>query len=107
MKKGRDIKKKLPQSVEEVNEKLGDAAVKAGKKIKSVKEKTSEAGKKVSGAAKWIKENPKKSAAVGAGAVIALANSEDDTDALVEEIKKKSPSERTPAEKRLLRIMEE
>lgn len=57
----------------------------------------------------WIKKHPVKSglgAAAVAGGVAAMSD-DDELSSEIKKIKAKDPSERTPAEKRLLRIMEE
>ena len=57
----------------------------------------------------WIKKHPVKTG-VGAAAVaggVAAMSDDDDLSSEIKKIKAKDPSERTAAEKRLLRIMEE
>ena len=90
----------------------------AGKAVESIAKGAKKAGEMAEApiemaksTGSWIKKHPVKTG-LGAAAVAggAAAMSDDDDDDLSSEIKKikaKDPSERTAAEKRLLRIMEE
>ena len=107
-------------SGEDVDRAAGRVAEKTGKELGSVKDKvvgtaksvgrmTGATAKRVRDTGSWIAKNPIKSA-VGAGAAYAVGKAisdDDDTERAVEKIKAKPASERTPAERRLLRIMEE
>ena len=64
------------------------------------------AGKELSKDRSWIKKNPIKTG-VAAVAGAAAMSDDDDLSSEIKKIKAKDPSERTVAEKRLLRIMEE
>ena len=83
-----------------------DSIAKGAKKAGEIAEAPIEVAKSTGS---WIKKNPVKTG-VGAAAVAGGAAAMSDDDDLSSEIKKikaKDPSERTVAEKRLLRIMEE
>lgn len=99
--------------IEDVDRKAGEALTSAKKSVKKFGEKISvtaknvkKAGKAVKDTGKWIGKNKGKaaliSAAVGGGA---YAMSKEDNQ--IKKIKAKDPSERTAAEKRLLRLMED
>lgn len=100
-------------NMEDVDKKAGEAltsakksAEKLGKKIGVTAKNVKKAGKAVKDTGKWIGKNKGKaaliSAAVGGGA---YAMSKEDNQ--IKKIKDKDPSERTAAEKRLLRLMED
>ena len=88
----------------------------AGKAVESIAKRAKKAGKMAEApiemaksTGSWIKKHPVKTG-LGAAAVAGGASAMSDDDDLSSEIKKikaKDPSERTAAEKRLLRIMEE
>ena len=100
--------------VDETN--LSDLDTKAGEAVDYVADKAKKTGefianksRAVANTGSWIKKHPVKTG-VGAAAVAGGAAAMSDDDDLSSEIKKikaKDPSERTAAEKRLLRIMEE
>ena len=95
---------------------LDKAYLAAGKAVESIAKGAKKAGEiaeapieMAKSTGSWIKKNPVKTG-VGAAAVAGGAAAMSDDDDLSSEIKKikaKDPSERTAAEKRLLRIMEE
>ena len=95
---------------------LDKADLAAGKAVESIAKGAKKAGKMAEApiemaksTGSWIKKHPVKTG-VGAAAVAGGAAAMSDDDDLSSEIKKikaKDPSERTAAEKRLLRIMEE
>lgn len=100
-------------NMEDVDKKMGEALTSAKKSAKKLGEKVGataknikKAGRSVKDTGKWIGKNKGKaalvSAAVGGGA---YAMSKDDDQ--IKKIKAKDPSERTAAEKRLLRLMED
>ena len=64
------------------------------------------AGKELSKDRSWIKKNPIKTGVATIAGVAAMSDDED-LSSEIKKIKAKDPSERTAAEKRLLRIMEE
>ena len=66
------------------------------------------AGKELSKDRSWIKKNPIKTGVATIAGVASLSGGEDDDlSSEIKKIKAKDPSERTAAEKRLLRIMKE
>ena len=66
------------------------------------------AGKELSKDRSWIKKNPVKTGVATIAGVASLSGGEDDDlSSEIKKIKAKNPSERTAAEKRLLRMMEE
>lgn len=65
------------------------------------------AGKEFSKDRSWIKKNPVKTGVATIAGVASLSGDDDDLSSEIKKIKAKDPSERTAAEKRLLRIMEE
>lgn len=65
------------------------------------------AGKELSKDRSWIKKNPIKTGVATIAGVASLSGGDDDLSSEIKKIKAKDPSERTVAEKRLLRIMEE
>ena len=66
------------------------------------------AGKELSKDRSWIKKNPVKTGVATIAGVASLSGGDDDDlSSEIKKIKAKDPSERTAAEKRLLRIMEE
>ena len=95
---------------------LDKADIAAGKAVESIAKGAKKAGEMAEApiemaksTGSWIKKHPVKTG-VGAAAVAGGAAAMSDDDDLSSEIKKikaKDPSERTAAEKRLLRIMEE
>ena len=95
---------------------LDKADIAAGKAVESIAKGARKAGEMAEApievaksTGSWIKKHPVKTG-VGAAAVAGGAAAMSDDDDLSSEIKKikaKDPSERTAAEKRLLRIMEE
>lgn len=87
----------------------GELVEKAGDKAKSVGRAVGVTADKVKRTGSWIKKHPIKTAA-GAGAVYAAGKAisgDDDEAKTIRKIKAKPASERTAAERRLLRIMEE
>ena len=129
MKKAKDNPEKLStkaakatiSSVKGVKKALKDvsldkADLAAGKAVESIAKGAKKAGEMAEApiemaksTGSWIKKHPVKTG-VGAAAVAGGAAAMSDDDDLSSEIKKikaKDPSERTAAEKRLLRIMEE
>ena len=96
-------------NLSELDTKAGEAVDYVADKAKKTGEFISNKSKAVANTGKWIKKHPVKTG-VGAAAVAGGAAAMSDDDDLSSEIKKikaKDPSERTAAEKRLLRIMEE
>ena len=129
MKKAKDNPDKLStkaakvtvSSVKGVKKAVKDASLEkadlaAGKAVESIAKGAKKAGEiaeapieMAKSTGSWIKKHPVKTG-VGAAAVAGGAAAMSDDDDLSSEIKKikaKDPSERTAAEKRLLRIMEE
>ena len=129
MKKAKDNPEKLStkaakatvSSVKGVKKAIKDVSLEktdlaAGKAVESIAKGAKKAGEiaeapieMAKSTGSWIKKNPVKTG-VGAAAVAGGAAAMSDDDDLSSEIKKikaKDPSERTAAEKRLLRIMEE
>lgn len=129
MKKAKDNPEKLStkaakatvSSVKGVKKAIKDVSVDkvdlaAGKAVESIAKGAKKAGEiaeapieMAKSTGSWIKKHPVKTG-VGAAAVAGGAAAMSDDDDLSSEIKKikaKDPSERTAAEKRLLRIMEE
>ena len=129
MKKAKDNPEKLStkaakatvSSVKGVKKAIKDVSLEktdlaAGKAVESIAKGAKKAGEIVEAPVEmakstgsWIKKHPVKTG-VGAAAVAGGAAAMSDDDDLSSEIKKikaKDPSERTAAEKRLLRIMEE
>ena len=106
--------KGVKKAVKDVSLEKADLA--AGKAVESIAKGAKKAGeiaeapiKMAKSTGSWIKKHPVKTG-VGAAAVAGGAAAMSDDDDLSSEIKKikaKDPSERTAAEKRLLRIMEE
>ena len=93
--------------VDETN--LGELDTKAGEAVDYVADKAKKTGefianksRAVANTGSWIKKHPVKT---GLGA--AAMSDDDDLSSEIKKIKAKDPSERTAAEKRLLRIMEE
>ena len=88
----------------------------AGKAVESIAKRAKKAGKMAEApiemaksTGSWIKKHPVKTglgAAAVAGGAAAMSD-DDDLSSEIKKIKAKDPSERTAAEKRLLRIMEE
>ena len=106
--------KGVKKAIKDVSMDKADLA--AGKAVESIAKGAKKAGEiaeapieMAKSTGSWIKKNPVKTG-VGAAAVAGGAAAMSDDDDLSSEIKKikaKDPSERTAAEKRLLRIMEE
>ena len=88
----------------------------AGKAVESIAKRAKKAGKMAEApiemaksTGSWIKKHPVKTglgAAAVAGGAAAMSD-DDDLSSEIKKIKAKDPSERTAAEKRLLRIMED
>ena len=122
MKKAKDNPEKLSTKADRAVEdfmdetNLSELDTKAGEAVDYVADKAKKTGefianksKAVANTGSWIKKHPVKTG-LGAAAVAGGAAAMSDDDDLYSEIKKikaKDPSERTAAEKRLLRIMEE
>ena len=95
---------------------LDKADIAAGKAVESIAKGAKKAGEiaeapieMAKSTGSWIKKHPVKTG-VGAAAVAggaAAMSEDDDLSSEIKKIKAKDPSERTAAEKRLLRIMEE
>ena len=95
---------------------LDKADLAAGKAVESIAKGAKKAGEMAEApiemaksTGSWIKKHPVKTG-VGAAAVAggaAAMSEDDDLSSEIKKIKAKDPSERTAAEKRLLRIMEE
>ncbi len=95
---------------------LDKADVAAGKAVESIAKGAKKAGEMAEApiemaksTGSWIKKHPIKTglgAAAVAGGAVAMSE-DDDLSNEIKKIKAKDPSERTAAEKRLLRIMEE
>ena len=89
----------------------------AGKAVESIAKGAKKAGEMAEApiemaksTGSWIKKHPVKTglgAAAVAGGAAAMSDDDDDLSSEIKKIKAKDPSERTAAEKRLLRIMEE
>ena len=98
---------------------LDKADIAAGKAVESIAKGAKKAGEiaeapieMAKSTGSWIKKHPVKTglgaAAVAvAGGAAAMSDDDDDLSSEIKKIKAKDPSERTAAEKRLLRIMEE
>lgn len=96
---------------------LDKADIAAGKAVESIAKGAKKAGEiaeapieMAKSTGSWIKKHPVKTglgAAAVAGGVAAMSGDDDDLSSEIKKIKAKDPSERTAAEKRLLRIMEE
>ena len=97
-------------SLEDIDRAAGRAVDKAGKFAKDVGKKVGVTAAKAKRAGSWIKKNKGK-VALGAGAVAtgayAVKDDKNSVKSQLAKIKAKDPSERTAAEKRLLRIMED
>ena len=95
---------------------LDKADIAAGKAVESIAKGAKKAGEiaeapieMAKSTGSWIKKHPVKTglgAAAVAGGTAAMSD-DDDLSSEIKKIKAKDPSERTAAEKRLLRIMEE
>lgn len=98
-------------SLKEVDKKAGEFMSSAGKRLKKAGVTTKNIKNKVKGVGSWVKEHPVKTAAgaaaVGGGAYAVSKSRDDDIDRQLKRIKAKPASERTPSEKRLLRLMED
>ena len=96
---------------------LDEADLAAGKTVESIAKGAKKAGEiaevpieMAKSTGSWIKKHPVKTglgAAAVAGGAAAMSDDDDDVSSEIKKIKAKDPSERTAAEKRLLRIMEE
>ena len=96
---------------------LDKADIAAGKAVESIAKGAKKAGEiaeapieMAKSTGSWIKKHPVKTglgAAAVAGGAAAMSDDDDDLSSEIKKIKAKDPSERTAAEKRLLRIMEE
>ena len=129
MKKAKDNPEKLStkaakatvSSVKGVKKAIKDVSLEktdlaAGKAVESIAKGAKKAGEiaeapidMAKSTGSWIKKNPVKTglgAAAVAGGAAAMSD-DDDLSSEIKKIKAKDPSERTAAEKRLLRIMEE
>ena len=129
MKKAKDNPEKLStkaakatvSSVKGVKKAIKDVSLEktdlaAGKAVESIAKGAKKAGKiaeapieMAKSTGSWIKKHPVKTglgAAAVAGGAAAMSD-DDDLSSEIKKIKAKDPSERTAAEKRLLRIMEE
>ena len=96
-------------NLDKLDTKAGEAADYVADKAKKTGEFIANKSKAVANTGKWIKKHPVKTglgAAAVAGGAAALSD-DDDLSSEIKKIKAKDPSERTAAEKRLLRIMEE
>ena len=110
---------KADRAVEDFMDKhhLDKLATKAGEAVDYVSDKAKKTGefianksKAVANTGRWIKKHPVKTgvgAAAVAGGAAAMSGDDDDLYSEIKKIKAKDPSERTAAEKRLLRIMED
>ena len=105
----RAVMKKAKDNPEKLSTKAAKAtvsSVKGAKKAGEIAEAPIEMAKSTGS---WIKKHPVKTglgAAAVAGGAAAMSD-DDDLSSEIKKIKAKDPSERTAAEKRLLRIMEE
>lgn len=106
--------KGVKKAIKDVSMDKADLA--AGKAVESIAKGAKKAGEiaeapveMAKSTGSWIKKHPVKTG-VGAAAVAggaAAVSDDDDLSSEIKKIKAKDPSERTAAEKRLLRIMEE
>lgn len=106
--------KGVKKAVKDVSLEKTDLA--AGKAVESIAKGAKKAGEiaeapieMAKSTGSWIKKHPVKTG-LGAAAVtggVAAMSDDDDLSSEIKKIKAKDPSERTAAEKRLLRIMEE
>ena len=107
--------KGVKKAVKDVSLEKTDLA--AGKAVESIAKGAKKAGEiaeapieMAKSTGSWIKKHPVKTglgAAAVAGGAAAMSDDDDDLSSEIKKIKAKDPSERTAAEKRLLRIMEE
>ena len=107
--------KGVKKAVKDVSLEKTDLA--AGKAVESIAKGAKKAGEiaeapieMAKSTGSWIKKHPVKTglgAAAVAGGAAAMSDDDDDLSSEIKKIKAKVPSERTAAEKRLLRIMEE
>ena len=107
--------KGVKKAVKDVSLEKADLA--AGKAVESIAKGAKKAGEiaeapieMAKSTGSWIKKHPVKTglgAAAVAGGVAAMSGDDDDLSSEIKKIKAKDPAERTAAEKRLLRIMEE
>lgn len=96
-------------NLSELDTKAGEAIDYVADKAKKTGEFIANKSKAVANTGSWIKKHPVKTglgAAAVAGGAAAMSD-DDDLSSEIKKIKAKDPSERTAAEKRLLRIMEE
>ena len=103
------------KAIQDVSLEKADLA--AGKAVESIAKVAKKAGEMAEApiemaksTGSWIKKHPVKTglgAAAVAGGAAAMSDDDDDLSSEIKKIKAKDPSERTAAEKRLLRIMEE
>ena len=106
--------KRAKKAIKDVSLEKADLA--AGKAVESIAKGAKKAGEMAEApiemaksTGSWIKKHPVKTglgAAAVAGGAAAMSD-DDDLSSEIKKIKAKDPSERTAAEKRLLRIMEE
>ena len=97
-------------NLSELDTKAGEAVDYVADKAKKTGEFIANKSKAVANTGKWIKKHPVKTglgAAAVAGGAAAMSDDDDDLSSEIKKIKAKDPSERTAAEKRLLRIMED
>ena len=107
--------KGVKKAIKDVSLEKTDLA--AGKAVESIAKGAKKAGEMAEApiemaksTGSWIKKHPVKTglgAAAVAGGAAAMSDDDDDLSSEIKKIKAKDPSERTAAEKRLLRIMEE
>ena len=96
-------------NLSELDTKAGEAVDYVADKAKKTGEFIANKSRAVANTGSWIKKHPVKTglgAAAVAGGAAAMSD-DDDLSSEIKKIKAKDPSERTAAEKRLLRIMEE
>ena len=96
-------------NLDKLDTKAGEAVDYVADKAKKTGEFIANKSKAVANTGSWIKKHPVKTglgAAAVAGGAAAMSD-DDDVSSEIKKIKAKDPSERTAAEKRLLRIMEE
>ena len=97
--------------LDKLNTKAGEAVDYVADKAKKTGNFITNKSKAVTNTGRWIKKHPVKTglgtAAVAGGVVAMSSDDDDDLSSEIKKIKAKDPSERTAAEKRLLRIMEE
>ena len=97
-------------NLSELDTKAGEAVDYVADKAKKTGEFIANKSRAVANTGRWIKKHPVKTGlgtAAVAGGAVAMSSDDDDLSSEIKKIKAKDPSERTAAEKRLLRIMEE